>query len=86
MDVPVSPDESIGIIYRMNGQDAVALIPCIFLLIMSLVGIGIFILWILSLIHAATHKMENQAVWILVIILGGPLGSLVYFIAGPYRR
>ncbi len=72
----------------MNGQDpsaAFSLIPCFILLVFALIGIGILIFWLYSLIHAATHNMDNQAVWILVIALVGPLGSLAYFIAGPYR-
>ncbi len=61
------------------------LFSCMFFLIAIAIAIGVLVFFIYSLVHAATHKMENQAVWILVIILGGPIGAIVYFIAKPYR-
>jgi Phospholipase_D-nuclease N-terminal len=70
----------------MNGQDAIALIPCVVMLLLILLLIAMVVLWFVALIHVAVSKMENQAVWVLVIILGGPIGALVYLIAGPYRQ
>tara|TARA_R110002111_G_scaffold174151_2_gene239676 strand:- start:384 stop:611 length:228 start_codon:yes stop_codon:yes gene_type:complete len=70
-----------------QSSDAFALIPCILFIGMILFLIAIFVIWLLALIHAAmSGKMENQAVWILVIILGGPIGAVAYFIARPYKR
>ncbi len=77
---------ALGIIPPMSGQDAFAIIPCILFLLVIFFGIGLFAVWVVALIHAAMSKMENQAVWILVIILGGPIGAVVYFIARPFKR
>jgi Phospholipase_D-nuclease N-terminal len=81
----MTPRSSLSMITTMNGQDAFAIIPCVFFLLAILFGIGLFAVWVLALIHAAMSKMENQAVWILVIILGGPIGAVVYFIARPFK-
>lgn len=74
----------------MNGQDAASALPCfiglLFAIISVAISIAIITVWLWALIHAATNKMENQAVWILVIILGGPIGAVAYFIARPYKR
>jgi hypothetical protein len=56
------------------------------MLFMVLFGIGLFVVWLIALIHAAMNKMDNQAVWLLVVILGGPIGAVAYFIAKPYKR
>ena len=73
-----------------NGADAaggiiVLLFSCLFVLIPIVLVLGMLALMIYGIVHVATHKMENQAVWVLVIILGGPIGVLVYFLAKPYR-
>lgn len=73
-------------ILPMNGSDALAIIPCILMLLMIVFLIGLVAVWIAALVHAAMNKMENQAVWLLVIILGGPIGAVVYFIARPFKR
>lgn len=52
---------------------------------MILVMLASVVTMFVALIHAATSRIENQAIWILVIILGGPLGGLAYFIAKPYK-
>lgn len=70
----------------MNGSDALAIIPCILMLLVILFMICLVVAWIAALVHAAMNKMENQAVWLLVIILGGPIGAVVYFIARPFKR
>lgn len=69
----------------MNGSDVFAIIPCVLMLLLILFAIGVFAMWLAALIHAAMNKMENQAVWLLVIILGGPIGAVVYFIARPFK-
>ncbi len=68
-----------------TSSDALALIPCVLMLFLVLVGLALSVLWLIALVHAAIHRMENQAVWLLVIILGGPIGAVAYFIARPYK-
>lgn len=31
------------------------------------------------LVHAAQHKTEDQVLWILIIVLGGIVGAVVYY-------
>jgi type II secretory pathway component PulK len=75
----------------MNDQAAgavangAALIPCILMVLLIALMIAAVVMWFVALIHAAISKMENQAIWLLVIILGGPIGALVYFIARPFK-
>lgn len=73
----------------MNGSEAAAAVPCFIMLILIVLGvtfsITVVVTWVWALIHAATHQMDNQAVWLLVIILGGPIGAVAYFIAKPYK-
>lgn len=71
----------------MNGEEAFAILPCILFLGMIFFLVAIFVVWVLALIHAAmSKKLENQAVWLLVIILGGPIGAIAYFIARPFKQ
>jgi hypothetical protein len=49
----------------------------------GLVGLGLFAFWIWMLIDAATRAptAENvRIVWVLIVILLGPLGALLYLI------
>lgn len=82
----MTPARNLGMILAMNGSDAIAILPCVFMLLLIVFLIGLVAVWIAALIHAAMNKMENQAVWLLVIILGGPIGAVVYFIAKPFKR
>ncbi|MEZ6189684.1 MAG: PLDc N-terminal domain-containing protein [Phycisphaerales bacterium] len=73
-----------------NGADAaggiiVLLFSCLFFLLPIVLVLGMLALMVYGIVHVATHKMENQAVWVLVVVLGGPIGLIAYFIAKPYR-
>lgn len=46
-----------------------------------LVGLALFILWIVMLIHAATKPIENKALWIVVLVFTQGLGAVVYYFA-----
>lgn len=55
--------------------------PLILILIFAVVGIGSFVLWIWSLIHCVQNRQlsdNNRLIGILLIVLLGLLGSLVY--------
>ena len=48
-----------------------------------LIGIIAFILWIWMIVDAAKRRFRNdveKVIWIVVVVLGGWLGALVYYI------
>jgi hypothetical protein len=53
-----------------------------------LLGIGAFAVWIWALVDAvkvpddSMYKAGNKLVWILVIVLAGVVGAIVYLIVG----
>ena len=44
-----------------------------------LIGTLFTVFWILMLMHAFSHPIPNKVVWIVVILLLSPLGSIVYY-------
>jgi drug/metabolite transporter (DMT)-like permease len=76
-----------GAVCRVNGQE----VPCpqgmegalfgfgIFFLVAFAIGIFFFILWIMMIVHAATHPIPNRAMWILVLVFTQGLGALIYY-------
>ena len=46
------------------------------------------VFWLMMLIHAATHPIENRALWIIVIVVFSFLGAIVYYFAvkRPYAK
>jgi Phospholipase_D-nuclease N-terminal len=58
-------------------------------LLACLIGLGALALWISMLVEAITkEKPESQdrLIWVLVVVLGGPLGALIYlFVRRPER-
>lgn len=43
------------------------------------VGIASTVFWIMMLIHAATHEVENKAMWIIVLVFTGIIGAIIYY-------
>lgn len=39
------------------------------------------VFWLLMLVHAATHPIQNRAMWILIIVFLNLLGAIVYYFA-----
>ncbi len=75
---------------RVNGEvvpcgelgDAVkgfAAVAFIIPLIFAVVGILLFIFWIMMLVHAAKHPIENKPLWIIIILLGNGVGAIIYY-------
>lgn len=72
---------------RVNGRE----VPCdelgaaaagfglAFVAVMGLVGLAGMIFWILMLVHAAQHPVENKAMWIILMVFTGIVGSLIYY-------
>lgn len=49
------------------------------LAVVLILAIAAGIFWILMLVHAASHEMENKAVWIILIVFTGIIGALIYY-------
>ena len=56
--------------------------------IMFVVGAAYLGVWIWALVHAikvpdeAMYRAGNKLVWVLVIVLTGALGAIIYFLVG----
>jgi hypothetical protein len=52
-----------------------------------IIGVLVFIFWISMIVHAVKYPIEHKPIWILVLILGGILGAIVYYFAvkKPYN-
>ena len=51
----------------------------------GLFGLAFLAFWIWSLVDAINNPRldsNNRLIWVLVIVLVGPLGSLIYLVAG----
>lgn len=49
-----------------------------FLVIFALV-ICSTVFWIMMIVHAAKHEVENKAMWIILIVFTGIIGALIYY-------
>lgn len=52
----------------------------IFLLVAAL-GILATVFWIMMIVHAARHQINNKGIWLVVIIFTGIIGALIYYFA-----
>lgn len=43
------------------------------------VGIAITVFWITMIVHAASHQIENKAMWIILMVFTGIIGTLTYY-------
>jgi hypothetical protein len=54
-----------------------------------LVGGALAILWLISLVSVLTndgrYKNGSQLIWVLVLLLSGPIGAVLYQCLGPLR-
>lgn len=51
------------------------------MILIGVVSILLFIFWIVMLIHAASKPIDNKVVWVIIIVLLGVLGAIIYFFA-----
>jgi phosphotransferase system glucose/maltose/N-acetylglucosamine-specific IIC component len=54
----------------------------LFVLIMVILGVLVFVFWILMLIDCINRKFKenlDKVVWVLVIIFTGIIGALIYY-------
>ncbi len=65
------------------------ILPCLFIPIFGLIGVGGTILWIWTIIDCATKEPSegnDKIVWIIVIVFTHWIGSLIYiFVRRPQR-
>ena len=69
-----------------GGSLIVALLP---LLILFLIGLPLFIFWVWTLIDSLKNEPSegnDKVIWILVIVLAGWVGSLIYFFVRRPKR
>lgn len=52
-----------------------------FVLIFFAVGILALIFWIMMLVHAIKYPVENKVLWIILMVIAGVLGSIIYYFA-----
>jgi TctA family transporter len=68
---------------------AAGLIPLLFILFMAAVVIASLVLWIWMLVDCATKESgqgNDKIIWILVIVLTGVIGALIYLFARRPQR
>jgi hypothetical protein len=51
----------------------------IFAIVMFALGIFFFVFWIKMIIHAASNPVQNKALWIVLMVLFGVLGAIIYY-------
>ncbi len=42
-------------------------------------GIFCFVFWLLMIIHAAQHDIDNKAMWIIIMVFTGIIGAVIYY-------
>lgn len=50
----------------------------VFLVIFAL-GILATVFWIMMIVHAAKHNVEDKAMWIILMVFTGIVGALIYY-------
>ena len=50
-----------------------------FFIVMMVILVVLFALWLWMIIHAASKPIENKAMWIVLMVLVGPIVSIVYY-------
>jgi hypothetical protein len=53
------------------------------LLFIVILGIGIWslVFWVLMVVHAAKHPIEDKAMWIIILVFTGIIGAIAYYFA-----
>ncbi len=48
-------------------------------LLFAIIGIISTVFWIMMIVHAASNQIENKPMWIIIMVLTGVIGALVYY-------
>ena len=49
------------------------------LLTLVFIGISCAVFWVLMLVDCITRDFEGKLIWVVIILLGGFVGSLIYY-------
>jgi hypothetical protein len=52
-----------------------------FLLLILLLSIACFVFWIMMIVHAISKPIKSKALWIIILLLFGIIGAIVYYFA-----
>ncbi|MDQ5883102.1 MAG: PLDc protein [Patescibacteria group bacterium] len=52
-----------------------------FIIFILLICLAFFIFWIAMLVHAISKPVKSKAVWILILLIFGIIGAIVYYFA-----
>lgn len=47
--------------------------------VIAVLGIAATIFWLMMIIHAASHPIENRAMWIILMVITGIVGAVIYY-------
>lgn len=50
-----------------------------FVFVMIAFGIWATVFWIMMIVHAAQHDVENKPMWIILMVFTGIIGALIYY-------
>jgi hypothetical protein len=53
--------------------------------VVLVISIWSFVFWIQMIIHAASNPIENKALWIIVMVIFGIVGAIIYYFAVKRR-
>jgi len=48
-------------------------------LVIAALGVWATVFWIMMIVHAAKYDVENKAMWIILMVFTGIVGSLIYY-------
>ncbi len=51
----------------------------VFFLVVAAILIWAMVFWIMMIVHVARHEVQNKAVWIILMVLTGIVGALIYY-------
>lgn len=71
--------------FLMQSDAAGGIVFIIIMLFIAVVGLVAFAVWLWSLIDVIKSDFKgpnDKLIWILVVVLGGIIGSVIYFIVG----
>ena len=51
------------------------------IIVVFLIGLLCTVFWVMMIVHAASKPVENKAVWIILMLLTGVVGALIYYFA-----
>ena len=66
----------------MPGEAPAAGLGCIAIIMFMMflvIPLSLITIWIWMLIYCIKHQRKDRTAWLLVTIMGGPLGSIIYF-------